>query len=66
MDPGGGVDAGHGNFEEGEEGVHGVLRGVGPDVVGGLEAAEEDAPVDDGDEEGVGGDGGIVEVVEGL
>ncbi len=66
MDPRRGVDAREDDFEQGEGGVEAVLRDVGPEGEGGAEVRVEDCPVDDCDEEGVGGYGAPEEVVEGL
>ena len=45
-----------------------MLRGIGPDLICTVDVdiAREDGPEDDGDEKGVGGDGGVEEMVEGL
>ena len=43
-----------------------MLRDVGPHCELAIEAVEEDCPVDDCDEEGVGRDCCVEEVVEGL
>lgn len=68
MDPRGRSGARDENLEEGKEGVEGVLADVAPGAKGEGEpgAAEKDGPVDDGDEEGEGDDGGVEERVEGL
>lgn len=68
VDPGRGRGARDDDLEEGEGGVEGVLGGVGEGLEGGGEphARVDDAPVDGGDDEGVGGDGGVVEGVQGL
>lgn len=68
MDARSGIHARHGDLEESEDGVEDVLWGVGPDREGGVErqVAGEHGPEDYGHQERVGGDGGVVEVVEGL
>lgn len=68
VDPGRGRGARQDDLDEGEDAVEGVLGGVAECVKGGGEpdARVDDAPVDGGDDEGVDGDGGVVEGVEGL
>ncbi|TGO66042.1 hypothetical protein BELL_0982g00030 [Botrytis elliptica] len=60
------------DFEEGEEGVEPVFGNVGPGVEGGGEPAdgdrhpEDDAPENDGHQDGVADDAAVVEGVQGL
>lgn len=67
MDPRRRIGAREEDFEQGKGGVEPVLGDVEPggEAVGepadGDAGAEDDAPVDDGDKEGVGGDGGVEE-----
>ena len=68
MCPGSWVDAGHGQFEEGEEGVEAVLGGIDPNFVGASvgRSAVDEGPVYDCDNEGVCYDCAPEKVVEGL
>lgn len=64
------VSAGDDDLEEGEEAVHAVHGDVAPGAEGVREPTREgaidEAPVNNGDEEGVAGDGAVVEGVQGL
>ncbi|RAL68247.1 hypothetical protein DID88_008948 [Monilinia fructigena] len=72
MHKGRGMGAREQDFHEREEGVEAVFGDVGPGVeadgepAGGDAGAEDDAPVDDGDEERVADYAAVVQGVEGL
>lgn len=70
VDPGCRIRARHEDLEQSESRVEAMLREVAPRPIPGREPSAtvrvQDAPVDDGHEEGIGGDRGVVKGVKGL